>query len=215
MTVSKQTLLYLAEGVIFLHKNGHGVGCNLAYGIDWSDESDDKILCEQLMALINFYLEHPEVEPCELLGRSIMNVASEENIFNKSCGAGIEDITYDVDGVKYPCQFFVPMSCGEEKAKASRSMHFYKDVIPKELIDPLCLECPIKGACMNCYGSNFITTGNIYYHDRSFCRLTKITVKAKAYFQAQLWERGLLKLDEDEEIALLKSIKLINEKVTI
>ena len=35
MTISRETLPTMAEGVMYAHKRGFEVSCNLAYGIDW------------------------------------------------------------------------------------------------------------------------------------------------------------------------------------
>ena len=68
MTVSKETLPYIAEGVIFLHKVGFKqITCNLAYGIDWRDKENEKKLQDQLNLLIDFYLSNPELKPCSML----------------------------------------------------------------------------------------------------------------------------------------------------
>ncbi len=38
MTISADTLSHLCENIVFCHTKGFEVSCNLAYGIDWSDE---------------------------------------------------------------------------------------------------------------------------------------------------------------------------------
>ena len=48
MTISKDTLPNLAEGVIELHHKGFLVSCNLAYQIDWSAEENVEILNREL-----------------------------------------------------------------------------------------------------------------------------------------------------------------------
>ena len=79
MTVSRETLPHLAEGVIELHQKGFAVSCNLAYEIDWSDPENLSVLTRELEALISFYLAHPEVEPCSMLNMGIYNVGLEQD----------------------------------------------------------------------------------------------------------------------------------------
>ena len=43
MTISKQTLGDIAEGVIFAQDLGYEVSCNLAYGIDWDCEENQNV----------------------------------------------------------------------------------------------------------------------------------------------------------------------------
>lgn len=74
MTVSRETLPALADGVIDLHRKGFIVSCNLAYDIDWSSHENEKILERELDKLIEFYLANPEIEPCSMLEMGISNV---------------------------------------------------------------------------------------------------------------------------------------------
>ena len=205
----------LAEGVIFLHEKGFKVSCNLAYNIDWSDESNKEILQRELMKLIEFYLEHPEIKPCLMLDMPITNVSSvhEKNKFVRFCGAGVSTTAYHIDGTAYPCQFFMPLSVGTEKAKESLSLKFYNSEIPEELIEEKCLKCVVQSICYTCYGANYAATGNMYRHDDNYCELTKIIVKARSYFKAMQWQKGQLHLSEGETMQLLNSIRIIQTEL--
>lgn len=118
MTVSKETLSTLFDGVIFLQEKGFDVECNLAYNIDWSDGNNKGILQNELMKLIDYYLQRPEVTPCSIIDAPIENVslAKGEKLIGV-CGAGTGTVAYHIDGTAYPCQFFMPLSVGEEQAK--------------------------------------------------------------------------------------------------
>ena len=48
MTISRETLPTMAEGVMYAHKRGFEVSCNLAYDIDWSDPDNVAILDREL-----------------------------------------------------------------------------------------------------------------------------------------------------------------------
>lgn len=214
MTVSRESLNSLADGVIFLHKKGFEIACNLAYDIDWSDISYKEILQQELMKLINFYLENPEITPCTMLSNPISQIATHnKNKYVRWCGAGLGACTYYIDGTQYPCQFFMPLSVGEEKAKNSHKIKFYDKEIPESLIDNKCKNCVIQSACPTCYGANYSATGNIYIHDNNYCELTKIIIKARSYFKAKQWQLGQLKLSPKEEQALLRSIQIIQNNL--
>lgn len=212
MTVSNQTLDTLAEGVLFLQNKGFEVTCNLAYGIDWSNQAYREVLERELMKLIEYYLIHPEMPICSMLDMGIERVASQETV-GRYCGAGLDMASYDVDGIGYPCQMFMPLSAGQEKANASHEIHFFEDDIPEELQDKKCKDCVIKSICPTCYGSNYISTGNIYIHDDSNCDLMKIIMKARAYLKGMLWKNGSLKLSEAEEALLLRSILILQREL--
>lgn len=215
MTISKETLPHLAEGVIELHKKGFKISCNLAYQIDWSDEENATLLERELLKLIDYYIEHPNIEPCSMLDMSISNISINSDDAYRFCGAGYSMRSYDVDGEFYPCQFFMPLSLGEEKAKKSKEIIFPKEILPKEELDEKCVSCVLRSICPNCLGANFASTGNIYKRDENMCRLTKITLKARAYFRAVQWEKGLLKGSDDEIKATLNAIVKIQEELVI
>lgn len=213
MTVSQKTLPKLAEGIKYLHEVGFcEINCNLAYNIDWSNEENVKYLQEQLMELIDFYLENPQLKVCSLLGNPIYTIATETK-FKRWCGSGIEMSTYDVDGEKYPCQFFMPLSCGEEKAKKAKEIVFYDEEIPEECIEEKCRHCIVHPACPTCFGANYVSTGDIYKHDDALCKLTKITMLARSYFRAKQWQLGQ-DIGENPE-ATLHAVKMIQEKLQI
>lgn len=212
MTVSQQSLKSLAKGVIELQKRGFEVSCNLAYGIDWSDKENERILTEQLNELIEYYLEHPEETPCSMLDMGIETDFDTKQSF-RFCGCGVSVGSYDVDGELYPCHMFMPLSAGQEKAEKSSSIVFYKNSIPEELIDDKCKNCIIKISCPTCYGSNYISFGDIYKHENNYCKLTKAIMKARSYFKGKQWELGQIKLDEEEEHRLLANIINIQENL--
>ena len=215
MTISHESLPNLAEGVIFLHEKGFKVSCNLAYNIDWSDESNKEILHRELMKLIDYYLEYPEIKPCMMLDMPIntISAANEKKKFIRYCGAGVSTVAYHIDGTAYPCQFFMPLSVGTEKAKESLSLKFYNEEIPEELVEGKCLKCVAQSICPTCYGANYAATGNMYHHDDNYCELTKIIIKARSYFKAMQWQKGQLNLSKEELIQLLNSIKIIQNEL--
>ena len=219
MTVSQETLPMLAEGVIFIQRSGFTVDCNLAYGIDWSDKNNRKILCDQLKKLMEFYFDNTQLEVCSMLDikRIFMVSYSDKNKGSlRVCGSGSAMKAYDCDGESYACQFFLPLSIGEEKARKSKSIVFPKHEIPDDLADPKCKSCILRNCCMHCIGSNYAATGNIYQHDETMCELFKIQFKAIAYFALKRFQKKQIRFISELELAtILKSALLIDEKVKI
>lgn len=207
MTISKETLGNIAEGVIFCHEKGFEVSCNLAYGIDWSDEGNRKVFSDQLMLLIDYYIAHPEIKPCSLLDvNRIKNIASQEDQTFRLCGAGYAMRAYDCDGTCYPCHFFLPICVGDEKAKKSLTLDFSNYSLRSEQVDDKCKACFIRNACPTCYGNNYATTGNIYRRDMRLCEMNMIQFKAIAYFAVKRFESGQLgEYSTAEQAAILKA----------
>lgn len=213
MTISQETLPFLYRDILFLHKKGFIIGCNLAFSIDWTNVDNKKILEEQLKLLIDFYIANPHVSPCSLIGWEITPIGYEtSDMAKKWCGAGTQMFTFDVRGDRYPCQFFAPQSVGKELSKNSKSLVFKRDIDLCE-IDPKCRDCIFLPCCPSCLGSNYATTGNMYLKDDNLCKLTKIIIKARSYYNALLWNSGRLILSEREEQVLLRAIeKIQNDK---
>lgn len=216
MTISKETLPYLYEGVKFCHDNDLICNCNLAFGIDWSDPENKDVLEQQLHKLIHYYLENPNVKPCSLIDTPFEKIGYDEKreVTQKWCGASTNMHTYDVLGNKYGCQFFMPLSIGEEKANKIKEMEIPLE-IPVDLIDEKCRNCVIREVCPTCYGSNYASTGNLYKKDDNLCVLTKIILKARSYYKAMQYDMNALSLDEKEEQLLLRAIVKIQKELKI
>ena len=217
MTISKLTLPDLCEGVIFAHDRGFEVSCNLAYGIDWDDAENQRVFSEQLKKLVEYYLAHPEIKPCSLLDIDrIKSIAAQQENTYRLCGAGYAMRAYDCDGVCYPCQYFLPVCVGEEKAKASLELDFADIKLRAEQIDDKCKSCYIRNACPTCYGNNYATTGNVYRRDMRICRMNMLQFRAIAYFAVKRFECGQLdSYSKQDQASILKSaleiLKTIHE----
>lgn len=215
MTISDKTLPCCSEGIIALHKMGFPVSCNLAYGIDWNNGSSVEDLTRELNNLIEYYLEYPSVEPCSMLNSNIAPVGRTPDKAIRFCGSGIEMVSYDVDGKEYPCQFFMPLSIGVEKAEQAKNIAFPESEIIDSLLDEKCRECVVKSICPNCYGSNYAESGNIYRRSDSRCKLTKIMLKATSMLKAKRWQNGTLDIPEEDISSTLKAIVKIQEELNI
>lgn len=217
MTVSEESLPYLSDGVIFCHSKGFEVDCNLAFGINWDNPRNSEVLERELYKLMTYYLEHPEIKPSSILAGDIEFLGyngSKERFVRRWCGAGVDMKSYDTDGTGYMCQFFMPLSAGEEKAKKSLDMHICHDV-PLSLLDEKCQNCIVLDLCPTCYGSNYVATNNLYAKDVQLCKLQRITIKARSYFKAMQLQQGQLNdLTEEKKQLLVRSIIKIQEELS-
>lgn len=207
MTISEETLPFLAESVKYLSELGLEVSCNLAYMIDWLNEKNKSELVKQLNELINYYLDNPQVKKCSMLDfnigileRPILN----NNKIRKYCGMGTAMICYDILGFAYPCQLFAPISAGG-RAKKIEEISITSE-FDKYLLDQKCRDCYYLRICPFCLGSNYLSCGNLYKPDAARCELYKLIFAANAKLKAYEWEKGILNLKDDEEQALLRSI---------
>ena len=216
MTVSQETLPFLFEGVKFCHDNGFKVNANLAYGIDWSNKDFVSMLENQLHQLIDYYLKNNEIEPCSLLNGDIKSISyyNKKNYIPKWCGAGSHMRAYDVNGILYPCHFFMPLTIANCNLNEIRDC-LKNTIIPCAQLPIKCRKCCIRSICPTCYGSNYVENGNVFVKDNNYCKLTKIIIKSRAFFLAQKWNLGLLKIPHNDEQMLLHSILLINNELIV
>lgn len=217
MTISKETLPDLAEGIIHCHNLGFEVNANLAYGIDWNDPENEKIYERELLKLIDYYLEHPEVNPCSILDvNRLKSLTNEQKEATRHCGAGIYMKAYDYDGTFYPCQHFLPLSIGQDKAFDSLKIDFKNSVTDVSKFSSECRECKMKNVCPTCYGENYSMTGDINKRDMTLCRLFKIQFKSLAFFVSKLFEAGRLEnLSTSSKVLILKAALVINNEIKL
>lgn len=99
MTISKETLPFLAEGVLSVQRKGYEINASLAQGINWTME-DAKLYREQLCLLKEAYLKDVKLRPFNRLTRyvDVFNLAPTERRQIHGCGSGLNMVTYDVDG---------------------------------------------------------------------------------------------------------------------
>ena len=206
MTISKETLPFLADGVIFLHSLGFDVNNNFAFGIDWSDECNVDILKVELEKLTKYYLENPEINLCSFMDMKIEYQGCE---VKKWCGTGTHMASYDVDGMSYPCHAFLPMSIGTEKAKVSLEIDFYSI---ENLVDLKCRECILHPLCPTCYGANYDESGNVFTRNDHLCQLTKIRALACSYLKAKiiLGRNGMDRLKGENYLIAQSALKIQN-----
>ncbi len=210
MTVSELTLSSMAEGIIYLVEKGFKVACNLAYGIKWTSDNFTE-LETQLDHLVKYYSHHyPKREICSMLEFPFMEIYRSyiTGSIYSCCSAGREACAYDIDGAMYPCHMFFPINSGRKIDKATIELCSDNEV-NKNLLPEKCVRCPIASVCQQCYGSNWIESGNIYRVAEEVCRINKITFRAKARLAAELWNQGKLCLKPEEEMALLQSLLLL------
>lgn len=184
MTISPESLPFLADSIIYLHKRGILFNNNLAYGVNWTDSKLLETIIMQFERVSDFYLENPEIIPCKMLNMSIENILSEHKI-ERWCGAGVSLKSYDADGILYPCHLFQPISTDKKKADKAFSINFSS----KNTVDPKCDKCRIYNICPTCYGHNYEATGNIAVRDEALCKFTKLSILVTSYLWLKKFEK--------------------------
>ena len=98
MTVSRESLQHLADGIMFIQNLGYSCSGSFAFGIDWNLDVDLPILEQQLGILAKFYLDNPTVPIAEILDLNLEYISFKSTTPMRWCGAGKQMKAYDVDG---------------------------------------------------------------------------------------------------------------------
>lgn len=183
MTVSKETLPVLAEGILDIQKKGYKVEASLAEGIDWT--IDDAVLYrKQLCTLKDAYLKDTTLVPINLLSRfiDVFDLPAETRVQEKWCGTGKYMATYDVDGQKYGCHMFTSLVLGKDKAVLSDSVEWDSR---ESTADSYCKACVLRTFCPTCPGFNYKYRGHIAVRDKRRCPMFLANAMTACEFQVE------------------------------
>ena len=215
MTVSPDTINSLYAD--FLEITGYGLIPNpsLAKEVGWSVKDHLPVFVEQASMLADHYLEHPEITPCELVGiRPSLFKQNPPLAHNRACGAGVNNIAYDISGHPYPCHTFMT-DLGQ--AAPDMSGLFDKLACGNGLeISPGCADCSVYAACEPCYGLNFSKRGDMGAFDAAMCEFTKARAKISVRLYAEMIASGkpyavLRGISKEELSDMISGIMYINE----
>ncbi len=211
MTISPESLPYLADSVIFFHENNIPFSNNLAYGVNWEDETLFAIMNQQLEQLADYYIRHPHASICRMLDLHIEAVNYPHKV-NRWCGAGVSLSAYDVEGNCYPCHLFQPLS-SEDKAPTDDIIKSFSSL---NTMDTRCENCPIYNVCPTCYGHNYAATGDIAERDESLCKFTQLNTLVASYIwlkKIELYSQEDLGLSDELYRMIYDGAKLIQEQL--
>ena len=182
VTISKETLPTLAEGVLDMQARGYTVEAALAEGVDWTID-DAVVYREQLSILKDAYLKNPALTPFNRLSRpvNVFDLPATERRQEKWCGTGKGMATYDIDGKKYGCHMFTPIVCGD-KALLADAVEWDS---PESNADDYCKSCVLRGFCPTCPGFNYKYRGHIAIRDKCWCPMVLAEAMTACEFQVE------------------------------
>lgn len=221
MTISPQSLPYLFNGIIDIYKKGFNVSANLAYGPDWNKQELKRIYYEELLKLVGWYLEHPQIPVCSLLsdrgfdyiGYIISNNYSQTH--RKWCGVGENLKCFSVEGYESPCQMFNPSSFN---TRNTQKIDLDFSTIS---LDNVCSACPILPICPTCYGKNFIRNLKLIKKPDEMCDFVKIESLASSFlygkmlFETNINYKAISDYNNEKKAYTIIGIKHIQNEVTI
>ena len=169
MTISKETIGSTYEGIRFLANLGLRVSPSLARGIQW-DDNDLVVYKSEMKKVLDYYCSDLSISDLDLLETSLYPVLFPE-MREKYCGAGYSLCAYSPQGIKYPCQMFIPVSLDPDKWNSVKNKDLRSDM--SFYSDEDCKECPIRNLCTKCPGINFKERNEFGYRDKRLCEFLK------------------------------------------
>ena len=205
MTISPETISSLADGIIYLHKQGvEEIFANLAFGVKW----EQKHLIEynrQLKQLVKFYTENRSTKRVSLLKMNLPALFYPHSN-SKYCGAGVGMTFYDFDGRSYPCHLLSPVNLKQEELAKINSVDYCNadDFVPQE-----CKSCVLFNLCPSCCGMNYLHMKSFQKRFPFMCRAIKIQVAANMLLQYNMLKEKSVFTIQDREI--LESIRKLKQ----
>ena len=187
MTISADTIPMIAEGVSELHAMGFDkVDANVPYENIWGNrlESSMDAYARQLDAMVEYYVQHSDLEPARLVSLPFEKILEEtnDNEFPRWCGSGNPMICYDVGGHALPCHRFVNVSTGRSYNGPLSFPPKTWDEVRKAEQSP-CDECPFVAACPSCMALNWLENGDVDQRSHWHCGFILLQMKASAKFK--------------------------------
>lgn len=159
------------------------------------------------MCLAQYYLNHPEILPVDMLNMKFIAVAAgKTGMTDKLCGAGSIMRCWTPDGQCLPCHLFYEVS----KERGEKLGDFDLSS-PEKLSDVRCRGCVLEPVCSTCYGGNYITYGDMSRRDPYTCIITKLRALAGSWMIGQMLENpgrfvALRDYDDDELAMIAKGV---------
>ena len=211
LTISKYTIPRLAECVRYIHSLGFQKvrGVNLAEGnFDWNEEETVREMIVQLRELVDFYLEH-DCFYNQMFDRQIELCEAKDRRKIKWCGTGVSCLFFDVDGKRYPCSYFTPMTFSEEELRKINTLDFTNEELFAE--DKCFRDCYIYPLCPSCAGANYQTNGAFGIKNEIHCKTQKLIVLFAADLKAKQMIKDPDKYDPDTRYYTISAIERIRD----
>lgn len=178
MVITPQSLPSTLENILYLQSFGFPVRMFIEEGIRWHPEHLPQFE-EVLMQLLDYYLSHPEIEPCNLLNNSLYLIVDDSVVL----GCAQHEYSYSVsaDGEKYACHRCMPF---ENYGDLHIPEEFINDLSSAKSVNDSCQNCVISKLCNSCPASIASMKGRPEAATR--CQMFKLLYKAQAFFYLNL-----------------------------
>lgn len=187
MTVNPDGLHRMFDDIMEIRNLGFRVNPSLAQEVTWNLAEASEVFSSELEKLVQYYLDNPQLDPCPMLDLSPALLAETGGMpRNKACGAGTNNVAYDMHGHRYPCHSFI--TDFKKPYNANEVGLLFADLNKKDGVElcPRCEGCWAFRYCEPCYGMNYSHRGDMGCFDPAVCTFTKLRVRAAASMYAHM-----------------------------
>ena len=206
-----ETICKMADTTIQLHQQGFLIKGFIADGELWKKEHIG-IIAEQLMKLVAYYTDNPDIAPMSLLGQPLYYLTSEQSV--RRCGTEkFEEISISADGQQWACHRCSPFEnhgtwkIPEKYLGLTNARHLLEE----------CDSCFLEKICNACPASNAAIKDDKEMA-QTMCGIRKLLFKANAYFELSMLASekeyvALHTLTNEKKLHLAESAKKILEQL--
>ena len=218
----------------FVDLGVHVINMNCVYEAEWTYE-DARKLYKLLKELADYLLEQDDVS-CSMFNDNFFKPLSPDDV-QCWCGGGGKMLSFDWDGIAYPCTRFCPTSLGKDippvqigdihtvfRGDTGKQVHSELESITRRTKSTdECFNCPIAAGCSDCEAWNYQAAGGKFnVRCTNICPTHKARSLANVYLQNKWYkqqgsakhfkmylpkEEALKIIDEDEYEKLLNLSK--------
>lgn len=200
MTVSPKTAYSFARGVIFLHEKGFRyISPSFAEMMDWSDKELPRVFYRELSKLNNYYLSHPDINPCSWFTLSLSRLYSAKDV-SFPCRIGTKSAIDLQSGMDYPCHLFFDSVLPQLKVREllKINLDLRENIVSKD-----CDGCAFLPICHTCYVANYISRGHTASRDMDLCILQKcLFVAVSELYYARIIRKDSWNITPDDYATL-------------
>ena len=226
MTISPENLKNLNQVVEFFFKNHSSeINLNCIYEHEWTID-EGKILYQELKIMADYILNiSKEKDVMASIFDSSIGKSKDLNDDQNWCGGTMGMLSFDPEGLAYPCIRYMSSSLGDERApliigsadglfvtKEQQDLRDYLESITRITQSTQeCIDCPIASGCAWCSAWNYQETGSVNKRSTHICNAHKPRVLANVYFWNKVFDQE--NTDEVFELNLPKEecLKFVDE----
>ena len=208
MTITPSTIPFFASNIKYLHSVGiRNILCHFSLFTDWSKCNMKADFYNQLLDLIDYYIENPHIKPCSFFTYNIARTLDKRE-YCSSCNIG-EMKAFDFQTKKYyPCYMCFPSVAGDKKSAELEKIDFSKCADTEK---ECCIKCPFINLCFTCYADNYIARGSVSNRDMNLCPYYKLVFCA--LFKYEYLRILRLKRPTFDDVLKMKAIQKWHHEV--